>query len=79
MYIKRGQTNKIEQVTAIFWKKLNEGFTIKYEGRCYKAYFKKSGEEGFYEKGNFDSTKEYKRCKWSRIRKVKHRNKKCCE
>ena len=65
----------MEQNAAIFWKKLNEEFTIKYEGRCYKAYFKKSGEEGFYEKGNFDSVDDYKRRKWSRIRKVKHRNK----
>jgi hypothetical protein len=42
-YIKCGQANKMEQVAAIFNKKLNEEFTIKYEGRRYKAYFKKSG------------------------------------
>ena len=33
-------------------------------------------DEGYYGKGNFDSVEEYKRRKWSRIRKVKHRNKK---
>lgn len=33
--------------------------------------------EGFYGKGHFDSVKDYKRRKWSRIRKVNHRNKKC--
>lgn len=33
-------------------------------------------DEGFYGKGNFDSVEDYKRRKWSRIRKVKHRNKK---
>ena len=33
-------------------------------------------DEGFYGKGNFDSVDEYKRRKWSRIRKVRHRNKK---
>ena len=33
-------------------------------------------DEGFYGKGNFDSVEEYKRRKWSRIHKVKHRNKK---
>lgn len=33
-------------------------------------------DEGFYGKGNFDSVDDYKRRKWSRIRKVKHRNKK---
>ena len=42
-YIKCGQTNKMEQVAAMFCKKLNEEFTIKYEGKFYKAYFKKSG------------------------------------
>lgn len=42
-YIKCGQANKMEQVAAIFNKKLNEEFTIKYEGKCYKSYFKKSG------------------------------------
>lgn len=40
---KCGQANKMEQVAAMFGKKLNEEFTIKYEGKCYKAYFKKSG------------------------------------
>ena len=35
----------MEQVAAIFEKKLNEEFTIKYKGKCYKAYFKKSGNE----------------------------------
>lgn len=33
-------------------------------------------DEGFYGKGNFDSVDDYKRRKWSRIHKVKHRNKK---
>ena len=33
-------------------------------------------DEGYYGKGSFDSVDEYKRRKWSRIRKVKHRNKK---
>lgn len=42
-YIKYGQANKMEQVAAMFGKKLNEEFTIKYEGKCYKAYFKKNG------------------------------------
>ena len=42
-YIKCGQANKMEQVAAIFNKKLNEEFTIKYVSRYYKAYFKKSG------------------------------------
>ena len=42
-YIKYGQANKMEQIAAMFGKKLNEEFTIKYEGKCYKAYFKKSG------------------------------------
>ena len=42
-YIKCGQANKMEQVAAIFGKKLNEEFTIKYKDRRYKAYFKKSG------------------------------------
>lgn len=42
-YIKYGQTNKMEQVAAMFGKKLNEEFTIKYGSRYYKAYFKKSG------------------------------------
>ena len=42
-YIKCGQTNKMEQVAAIFGKKLNEEFTIKYKDKCYKAYFKKNG------------------------------------
>lgn len=42
-YIKCDQANKMEQVAAMFGKKLNEEFTIKYEGKCYKAYFKKSG------------------------------------
>ncbi len=32
-------------------------------------------DEGFYGKGNFDSVDDYKWRKWSRIRKVKHRNK----
>ena len=41
-YIKCGQANKIEQVAAMFGKKLNEEFTIKYGSRYYKAYFKKS-------------------------------------
>ena len=40
---KCGQANKMEQVSAMFGKKLNEEFTIKYEGKCYKAYFKESG------------------------------------
>ena len=43
MYIKCGQANKMEQVAAMFGKKLNEEFTIECEGRRYKAYFKKSG------------------------------------
>ena len=42
-YIKYGQANKMEQVAAMFGKKLNEEFTIKYGSRYYKAYFKKSG------------------------------------
>ena len=42
-YIKCGQTNKMEQVAAMFGKRLGEEFTVKYEGKCYKAYFKKSG------------------------------------
>lgn len=42
-YIKCGQANKMEQIAAMLRKKLNEEFTIKYEGKCYKAYFKKSG------------------------------------
>lgn len=42
-YIKCGQANKMEQVAAMFGKKLNEEFTIKYKGKCYKAYFKESG------------------------------------
>ena len=42
-YIKCGQANKMEQIAAIFGKKLNEEFTIKYEGIRYRAYFKKSG------------------------------------
>ena len=42
-YIKCGQANKTEQVAAIFNKKLNEEFTIKYKDSRYKAYFKKSG------------------------------------
>lgn len=42
-YIKCGQANKMEQVAAIFNKKLNEEFTIKYRYKCYKAYFNKSG------------------------------------
>ena len=33
--------------------------------------------EGFCGKGHFDSVKDYKRRKWSRIHKVNHRNKKC--
>ena len=40
---KCGQVNKMEQVAAMFGKKLNEEFTIKYGSRYYKAYFKKSG------------------------------------
>ena len=32
-------------------------------------------DEGFYGKGNFDIVDDYKLRKWSRIRKVKHRNK----
>ena len=42
-YIKCGQANKMEQISAMFGKKLGEEFTIKYKGKCYKAYFKKSG------------------------------------
>lgn len=42
-YIKCGQANKIEQVAAMFGKKLNEEFTIKYGNKYYRAYFKKSG------------------------------------
>ena len=42
-YIKCGQANKMEQVAAMFGKKLGEEFTIKYKDRCYKAYFRKSG------------------------------------
>ena len=42
-YIKCGQANKMEQVAAIFGKKLNEEFTIEYRDSRYKAYFKKSG------------------------------------
>lgn len=42
-YIKCGQANKMEQVAAIFNKKLNEEFTIECAGTCYKAYFKKDG------------------------------------
>ena len=33
----------MEQVAAIFSKKLNEEFTIEFGGRRYMAYFKKSG------------------------------------
>ena len=42
-YIKCDQANKMEQVAAMFGKKLNEEFTIKYKDKCYKAYFKESG------------------------------------
>lgn len=42
-YIKCGQKNKMEQVAAIFGKKLNEEFTIECAGSHYKAYFKKDG------------------------------------
>ena len=42
-YIKCGQANKIEQIAAMFGKKLNEEFTIKYGSRYYNAYFKESG------------------------------------
>ena len=31
--------NKMEQVAAMFGKKLNEEFTIKYSDNYYKAYF----------------------------------------
>lgn len=27
----------------MFGKRLNEEFTIKYKGKCYKAYFRKNG------------------------------------
>ena len=37
------KTNKMEQVAAIFNKKLNEEFTVGCGGKRYKAYFKKSG------------------------------------
>ena len=40
---KCGQANKMEHIAAMFGKKLNEEFTIKYGSRYYKAYFKKSG------------------------------------
>jgi hypothetical protein len=33
-------------------------------------------EDGFYGKGDFDNVADWKRRKWSRIRKVNHRNKK---
>ena len=33
----------MEQIAAMFGKKLNEEFTIKYKDKCYKAYFKKNG------------------------------------
>lgn len=42
-YIKFGQANKMEQVAAMFGKRLGEEFTIECGGRRYKAYFKKSG------------------------------------
>lgn len=32
--------------------------------------------DGFYGKGDYDSVEDYRRRKWSRIRKIKHRNKK---
>ena len=32
-------------------------------------------DEGFYGKGDFDSVKDWSRRKWSRIRKINHRNK----
>ena len=38
-YIKCGQPNKVEQVAAMFGKKLNEEFTIKYSDNYYKACF----------------------------------------
>lgn len=32
--------------------------------------------DGFYRKGNFYNVKDWKRRKWSMIRKINHRNKK---
>ena len=42
-YIKCGQANKMEQVAAMFGKKLNEEFTIEYSNSHYKAYFWEGG------------------------------------
>ena len=42
-YIKCGQPNKVEQVAAMFGKKLNEEFTIEYSNNHYKAYFCERG------------------------------------
>lgn len=58
-------------------RRFRDGFKYLTPQREY-IYMWESGycDEGFYGKGNFDSVDDYKRRKWSRIRKVKHRNKK---
>ena len=58
-------------------RRFRDGFKHLTPQREY-IYMWESGyfDEGFYGKGNFDSVDDYKRRKWSRIRKVKHRNKK---
>lgn len=58
-------------------RRFREGFKRLTPQREY-IYMRESGyfEDGFYGKGNFDSVDDYKRRKWSRIRKMKHRNKK---
>ena len=35
--------NKMEQVAALFGKKLGEEFKLRYKGKIYRAYFHKSG------------------------------------
>ena len=57
-------------------KRFRDGFKRLTPQREY-SYMWESGyyDEGFYGKGDFDSIKDWSRRKWSRIRKIKHRNK----
>ena len=57
-------------------KRFRDGFKRLTPQREY-IYMWESGyyDEGFYGKGDFDSVKDWSRRKWSRIRKIKHRNK----
>ena len=59
-----------------FWTYVNDCIALTYyEYGCNYCPAKAYYDEGFYGKGDFDSVKDWSRRKWSRIRKINHRNK----